>query len=36
MFLGVPTVAALMHILSVIMEKKMKVKMIEKLEDKSS
>ena len=36
MFLGVPTVAALMHILSVIMEKKMKAKMIEKLEDKSS
>ena len=35
MFLGVPTVAALMHILEVIIEKKLKDKMIQKIGDKT-
>ena len=35
MFLGVPTVAALMHILEVMIQKKLKDKMIQKIGDKT-
>lgn len=36
MFLGVPTVAALMHIFNVMIERKLKDKMIKKIEDRNN